>query len=98
MNLFNVAMGKFASSAESYANKVGAVMGIDPADWMRNQAVFQTLATGFGVAGERAAVMSKNLTQLGYDLSSFFNIPVAETMQKLQSGISGELEPLNLAA
>ena len=38
--------------------------------------------------------MSKNLTQLGYDLSSFFNISVEDAMQKLQSGISGELEPL----
>lgn len=69
-------------------------MGIDPADWMRNQGIFQTLATGFGVSSTKAEIMSKNLTQLGYDLSSFFNISVADAMQKLQSGISGELEPL----
>ena len=31
-------------------------------------------------------------------ISSFFNIPVAEAMQKLQSGVSGEIEPLVLAA
>jgi phage-related protein len=53
-----------------------------------------TLATGFGVAGDRAATMSQQLTQLGYDLSSFFNISVEEAMQKLKSGFSGELEPL----
>ena len=98
MNLFNVAMGEYASSAQRYAEKVSTLMGIDPAEWMRNQGIFQTLAEGFGVASDRAAVMSKNLTQLGYDLSSFFNISVGDTMQKLQSGISGELEPLNLAA
>lgn len=34
------------------------------------------------------------MTQLGYDLSSFFNISVEDSMQKLQSGIAGELEPL----
>jgi hypothetical protein len=38
--------------------------------------------------------MSKNLTQLGYDISSFFNISYEDAMQKLQSGVSGELEPL----
>ena len=38
--------------------------------------------------------MSKNLTQLGYDLSSFYNISVADSMQKVQSGVAGELEPL----
>lgn len=53
-----------------------------------------TLLTGFGVAADKSALMSKNLTQLGYDLSSFFNISFADSMQKLQSGISGELEPL----
>lgn len=94
LNLFNVAMGEYAESAKEYAETVGEVMGIDPSQWMRNQGIFMTLATGFGVAADKAALMSKNLTQLGYDLSSFFNIDVEEAMQKLQSGISGELEPL----
>ena len=94
VNLFTVSMGEYASEAKRYAETVGEVMGIDPGEWMRNQGVFMTLATGFGVAGDRAAVMSKNLTQLGYDLSSFFNISYEDAMQKLQSGLSGELEPL----
>lgn len=94
LNLFTAAMGKYASEAERYANKVSEIVGIDPAAWLRNQGVFMTLATGFGVAGDRAALMSQQLTQLGYDLSSFFNISVQDAMQKLQSGISGELEPL----
>lgn len=94
MNLFSVAMGKYAESARNYAQEVANVMGIDPGAWMRYQGVFQTLATGFGVAGDRAAVMSQQLTQLGYDISSFYNIDVENAMLKLQSGLSGELEPL----
>ena len=94
VNLFHASMGEYASSAQQYAETVGNVMGIDPGEWMRSQGVFMTLATGFGVAGDRAAVMSQQLTQLGYDLSSFFNISSEDAMQKLQSGISGELEPL----
>ena len=94
VNLFTVAMGEYAGEAQAYAETVGEAMGIDPGEWMRNQGVFMTLATGFGVAGDRAAVMSQNLTQLGYDLSSFFNISYEDAMQKLQSGLSGELEPL----
>ena len=94
INLFNASMGEYAQEAQNYANIVGEIMGIDPGEWMRNQGVFQTLLTGFGVASDRAAVMSQQLTQLGYDLSSFFNISFADSMQKLQSGISGELEPL----
>lgn len=94
LNLFTVAMGDYAKSAQAYAEQVAEIMGIDPSDWMRNQGVFNTLLTGFGNASDRAALMSKNLTQLGYDLSSFFNISIEDAMQKLQSGISGELEPL----
>lgn len=94
VNLFTVAMGSYAGEAKEYAETVGELMGIDPSEWMRNQGVLMTLATGFGVAGDRAAVMSKNLTQLGYDLSSFYNISVEEAMQKIKSGFAGELEPL----
>lgn len=94
VNLFNASMGKYTENAQKYAEYVGEAMGIDPGEWMRNQGVFMTLATGFGVVSDRAYIMSKNLTQLGYDLSSFFNISFEDSMQKLQSGISGELEPL----
>ena len=94
LNLFTVSMGEYAKSAQEYAETVSEVMGIDPATWMESQGIFMTLATGFGVVGDRAATMSQQLTQLGYDLSSFFNISVEEAMQKLKSGFSGELEPL----
>lgn len=94
MNLFTVSMGEYASEANAYAESVSAAMGIDTSEWVRAQGVFMTMATGFGVAGDRAAIMSKNLTQLGYDLSSFYNIDTETAMLKLKSGLAGELEPL----
>ena len=94
LNLFTVAMGEYAEEAFNYGQTVSEVLGIDLSDWIRNQGVFNTLLTGFSNTAERAALMSKNLTQLGYDISSFFNISVEDAMQKIQSGIAGELEPL----
>ena len=94
MNLFTVSMGQYAKGAYDYAQIVGDAMGIDPAEWMQHQGIFMTLTKGFGVAGDRANKMSQQLTQLGYDLSSFFNISVEDAMTKLESGIAGELEPL----
>lgn len=94
MNLFTVSMGKYADEAKEYAQAVSEIMGIDTSEWVRNQGVFMSLAEGFGVVSDRAYKMSKNLTQLGYDLSSFYNISYEDAFQKLQSGISGELEPL----
>ena len=94
LNLFTVALGQYADEAKEYAEYVSDIMGIDPAQWLRNQGIFNTLLTGFGDTAERAQLMSQNLTQLGYDLSSYANIPIEDAMQKLQSGIAGELEPL----
>ena len=94
MNLFTASMGEYAAEAQKYAEQVGNIMGIDPGEWMRNQGTFMTLIKGFGVAGDKANMMSRNLTQLAYDLASFENKPFEEAMQKVQSGIAGELEPL----
>ena len=94
LNLFTVSMGKYANEAKAYAEKVSELMGIDPAEWLKQQGTFMNLATGFGVAAEKAALMSKNLTQLGYDMASFFNMSIEDAMQKLQSAVAGELEPV----
>lgn len=94
LNLFTASMGEYAEEAQNYAEAVSEALGIDPGEFMRNQGVFNTIISGFGVASDKAYLMSKNLTQLGYDIASFFNISFEDAMQKLQSGISGELEPL----
>lgn len=94
MNLFKVSMGEYAADAIEDAENFRDLMGIDTSEWIRAQGIFMTMATGFGVAGDRAATMSKNLTQLGYDLASFYNMDVETAMLKLKSGLAGELEPL----
>lgn len=93
-NLFNVAMGQYSTEARNYAELVSDKMGINPAEWMKGQGVLMTLGTGFGIAGDKAAEMSKNMTQLAYDLSSFYNISTEEAFQKLESGFAGEIEPM----
>ena len=87
-------MGKYAGEALEYAQRVQESMGIDMSEWIRNQGVFMQIATGFGVVQDKAYQMSKALTQVSYDISSFFNIPIGEALTKVQAGISGELEPL----
>lgn len=94
LNLFTVSMGAYADSAMAYGERVSEVLGIDISDWIRNQGVFNALLTGFNNTADRAALMSKNLTQLGYDISSFYNIDVTSAMTKLQAAMSGELEPI----
>lgn len=94
MNLFQASMGDATEEAADFGTKAQELLGIDFGQWVRNQGVFQTLITGMGVVSEKADVMSRQLTQLGYDIASFYNISVDDAMLKLQSGIAGELEPL----
>lgn len=93
-NLFGVSMKGMTGEASAFINKMETLLGIDPTEAMNNMATIQGLTTSFGMASDKAYVLSKNLTQLGYDLASLKNIPVAESFTKIQAAISGELEPI----
>ena len=94
LNMFTVSLGEYATNATKYGNAVKDALGIDIAGWQNAQGIFQTLITGFGVSGDQAAYMSQNLTQLSYDIASFYNLTNEEAQNKLKSAISGRLEPI----
>lgn len=94
LNLFTVSLGEYADSASKYAQTVRDALGIDYSEWERTEGVFNTLIEGFGVTGDKAAYMSQNLTQLTYDIASFYNLSFSEAEKKLQSAVAGELEPV----
>lgn len=94
VNLFNVTMGEGADAARRYADSVSAAMGIDVKEWMQYQGTFKNLAAGFGVAADKADVMSQNLTQLSYDMASFFNTDVETAFDKLSSAMAGQVKGL----
>lgn len=94
LNLFNVAMGEYTQQAYDYAELVSEKMGIDPAQWMRMQAVLMDMSKSFGVASGTAYTMSKALTQLTYDISSLYNLKIDEAANKIRSALSGEIEPV----
>lgn len=93
-NFFGVSMKELTGEASDFIDKMNELLGIDPAEAMNNMSKIQSLTTSFGLASNQAYVLSKNLTQLGYDLSSLQNLSVSETFTKLQAAISGELEPI----
>lgn len=94
LNLFELSMKDNFDDALEYAMKVQDAFAIDPSEWIRFQGVFQNMLTGFGIVSDDAAIMSKTLTQLGYDLSTLFNVDYEVAMQKLQSGIAGQPRPM----
>lgn len=93
-DLFNNAMGELSGQATELIGKMESLLGIDPTEAMTNIATIQSLATSFGLASDKAYILSKNLTQLAYDESSYWNKDTATTFTAISSAISGELEPI----
>lgn len=94
LNLFKVSLGDAADEADKFVTKFSETLSVDPTNVYTYLGTFNSLIEGFGIASDEAYIMSKNLTQLSYDMASFYNLPIDQAMQKLKSGISGEIEPM----
>ncbi|MEG0138195.1 MAG: hypothetical protein RR708_04350, partial [Bacilli bacterium] len=90
INLFAVALGDFSEEGKTFAQLMQDILGIDAGQAMRYMGVFMQMSTAMGVAQEQAYKLSKNFTQLGYDIASFYNIKTETAFEKLQSGLSGQ--------
>lgn len=55
---------------------------------------YGNLFQAFGIGQEPAKEMSQSLVELAADLASFNNTSIDDALQALQSGLSGETEPL----
>ena len=93
-DLFHNAMGNLSGEADTLISKMQGLLGVDPTKAMTYMATIQSLGTSFGLASDKAYVLSKNLTQLSYDEGSYWNKDVAETFTAMSSAISGEIEPI----
>lgn len=93
-DLFHNAMGNLIGEADTLISKMQGLLGVDPTKAMTYMATIQSLGTSFGLASDKAYILSKNLTQLSYDEGSYWNKDVAETFTAMSSAISGEIEPI----
>lgn len=93
-DLFHNAMGNLSGEADALISKMQGLLGVDPTKAMTYMATIQSLGTSFGLASDKAYILSKNLTQLAYDEGSYWNKDVAETFTAMSSAISGEIEPI----
>lgn len=93
-NLFEVSMGNMAESARKWSQDISSSLKLNEYEVRKNVATFNVMLGSMGLTEEQAYDMSAGLTQLAYDMGSFYNLPTEQAFQKLRSGISGEAEPL----
>lgn len=94
VNLFYTEMGTKSREAEKWVKKFSDALYLDPKDVMQYMGAFNSLISGLGVGVDNSYKMSKNLTQLSYDLASYKNISFESAYDKLSSGIAGQIKGL----
>ncbi len=93
-NLFEVSMGAMANDARRWSEELRRQFGLNAYEIRRTLGTFNVMFQSMGLGEQAAYDMAKGLTQLSYDLASFYNLRPEDAFQKLQSAISGEVEPL----
>ena len=93
-NLFTVAFGNMGDSVRAWSDDLANALGLNRFEVRKMASVFVAMFKSLGFSEGVAADMSMRLTELTNDLASFFNLPIDVAFQKLQAGITGEIEPL----
>lgn len=93
-NLFDVAFENAADEARAWAKDIAQSLGLFEEDVLKTAGTLKVMIGSMGLADEAASEMSKNLTLLAADFSSFYNIDHESAFQKIRAGLSGEAEPL----
>jgi hypothetical protein len=93
-NLFNESMGSMAEAATNWSNQFAESVGLNEYNVRKNLGIFNVMFDSMDMGTEKSYELAQGLTQLAYDMASFYNINVEDAFLKLQAGIMGEIEPL----
>ena len=93
-NLFEVSMGGMADSARAWSEELSSSLGLNAYELRKTAGTFDVMLKSMGMGEQSAYDMATGLSTLSYDMASFYNLKPEEAFQKLQAGISGEIEPL----
>lgn len=88
--------GRSAGEVLAWSKTTTNAFGISQRAALSASSGFGQMLETAGLTDATAARMSRTLTELGGDLSSFNNISTDEALEKLRSGLAGEAEPLRV--
>lgn len=89
-----VIFGQYAADVEEWAAGAARAFGQSKRAALDAASGFAGLFATVGIELKASTDMAKNLTELGSDLASFFDTDVAQALEAIRSGLSGESEPL----
>lgn len=86
--------GDAADSVLKLGDDMAKAYGTPKQEILDATAILGLFAKGAGQSAQGASEFSQSMVKLASDAASFYNVPFAEAIQKIQSGLSGESEPL----
>lgn len=107
-NLFEVSMGKvvdqygnlnteaskYYTKAIDFQNEMNEKLATNKSELQEYQAMYYSMFKGQGINNDASYLMSESLTKAGYDIASLYNLSTSEAMNKIKSGIAGQVESL----
>ncbi len=93
-NKAQVTFGASSDAVEEFAKTAAANFGLSQRAALEYSGTLGTILSASGLVESASADMSVDLVKLAADLASFNNIPIDVALEKLRSGLVGEVEPL----
>lgn len=94
LNKTREVFGGSSKAVIAFSETTAKSLGIAQVEALEAAGNFGQLFDAAGLSSQAAADMSQKMVTLSADLGSFNNIPVAEALEKIRSGLAGEAEPL----
>jgi hypothetical protein len=88
--VFKESTGEVSGFADEMASKFGLVRR----EVLDAASAYGLILNATGMTADESAKLSVRLARVAADASSFYNIPMAEALEKIRSGIVGETEPM----
>lgn len=91
---FSTVFGESTEMVQSFVDEFGVVAGLTNSTAQEILATTGAIAQGMGLAQKASADFATEIVSVAGDLSSFNNIPIAETSRAIQAALTGERESL----
>lgn len=93
-SLADQVFGTSATTIQNWSKTMASSFGVSRNDALTFASTIGLLLTNMGFTDDAAAGMSMQMVQLAADMASAKNVPVAEALEAIRSGLVGETEPL----
>lgn len=97
-NVVDVTFKDSADAVNEFATKSAGAYGLTELQAKQFNGTMGAMLKSMGLTDAQVLDMSISMTELTGDMASFYNLDHNTAFEKLRSGISGETEPLTLAA